>query len=309
MQVSEHTAIATAEITALETSLNSLDLANPGWAGRLDLAYRSEPWHDGGRRTVLHSRHEGPLRVLASLYPEAPTVCHNVLVHPPGGVVGGDSLHIEAELGAGAHGLITTPGATRFYRSAGKPALQSLSARVAAGARLEWLPLETIVHSGALAENKMQFTLAPGAEMLGWDVLALGLPAAGEGFDRGSYTQSIELPGVWLERARLAASDRALFDSPLGWAGNKVLATQWFAAGSALTPARRTALLEAARTIIAASPLAGTAGASSPHAEAVLLRVLAARVEPVMTLLTQVRAAWRALAWELAPCAPRIWRT
>ena len=73
-----------------------------GWAGSLTLAYRSEPWHDGARRTVLHSRHEGPLRVLASLYPEAPAVCHNVLVHPPGGVVGGDTLHIEAELGDAA---------------------------------------------------------------------------------------------------------------------------------------------------------------------------------------------------------------
>jgi urease accessory protein len=286
-----------------------LEATHPsGWAGRLTLDYRSEPWHDGGRRTVLHSRHEGPLRVLASLYPEAASVCHNVLVHPPGGVVGGDSLHIEAELGAGAHALLTTPGATRFYRSAGRPALQSLNARLGAGARLEWLPLETIVHSGALAENKMQFTLAAGAEMLGWDLLALGLPAAGEDFERGHYTQSIELPGVWLERARLDASDRALFDSPLGWAGHKVLATLWFGAGTALTDVRRSALLDAARTLIAASPLAASAGASSTHAEAVVVRVLAGRVEPVMALLTQVRAAWRALAWELQPCAPRIWR-
>ncbi|WP_310389430.1 urease accessory protein UreD [Roseateles sp.] len=287
----------------------STEAAHPaGWAGRLVLNYRSEPWHDGGRRTVLHSRHEGPLRVLASLYPEAPSVCHNVLVHPPGGVVGGDSLHIEAELGAGAHALLTTPGATRFYRSAGRPALQSLNARLGAGARLEWLPLETIVHSGALAENQMQFTLAAGAEMLGWDVLALGLPASAEDFERGHYTQSIELPGVWLERARLDATDRALFDSPLGWAGHKVLATLWFGAGTALTEARRTALLDAARGLLDASPLAASAGASSPHAEAVVVRVLAGRVEPVMTLLTQVRAAWRMLAWELEPCAPRIWR-
>ena len=57
-----------------------------GWAARLALAYRSEPWHDGAQRTVLQSRHEGPLRVLASLYPEAPSVCHNVIVHPPGGI-------------------------------------------------------------------------------------------------------------------------------------------------------------------------------------------------------------------------------
>jgi urease accessory protein len=280
-----------------------------GWAGRLALTYRSEPWHDGALRTVLRSRHEGPLRVLASLYPEAPAVCHNVLVHPPGGIVGGDTLRIEAELADGAHALVTTPGATRFYRSAGEAALQSIDARVAAGARLEWLPLETIVHSGALAENRMRFELAPGAEMIGWDVLALGLPAAGERFDRGCYTQQIQLPGVWLERARLVAADRRLFESPLGWNGHTVLATLWFAAGAPVADTRRSALLEATRELAAGSALAATAGVSSPHAEAVVLRVLAPRVEPAMALLTQVWSRWRTLAWALAPCAPRVWRT
>jgi len=280
-----------------------------GWAGRLALAYRSEAWHAGTWRTVLHSRHEGPLRVLASLYPEAATVCHNVLLHPPGGVVGGDTLLLEADLSEGAHALLTTPGATRFYRSGGEPALQSVDARVAAGARLEWLPLETIVHSGALAENRLRFMLAPGAEMIGWDVLALGLPAAGERFAAGRFTQHVELPGVWLERARLDASDRRLFDSPLGWNGHTVLASMWFAAGSPLAEARRNALLGAARHTAAIHSLAASAGASATHAEVVVLRVLAPRVEPAMALLVQVWAEWRAIAWSLAACPPRVWRT
>src|SRR5687768_3348963 len=110
-----------------------------GWHGRLELRYR----HDGTRTTV-HDRHSGPLRVLQSLYPEAPGICHNVLVHPPGGIVGGDVLELDLALGAQSHALLTTPGATRFYRSAGETALQSLDARLEDGARLEWLPLETI---------------------------------------------------------------------------------------------------------------------------------------------------------------------
>jgi hypothetical protein len=103
-----------------------------------------------------------------------------VLVHPPGGVVGGDTLRIDAHLAPGSHALITTPGATRFYRTAGELAEQSLTARIDDGARLEWLPLETIVHRSALAHNHMRFELAPTAEMIGWDLLALGLrhPAA-----------------------------------------------------------------------------------------------------------------------------------
>ena len=280
-----------------------------GWGASLSLAYRSESWHDGARRSVVLDRHHGPLRVLASLYPEGPAICHNVVVHPPGGIVGGDTLAIEVTVGEGAHALVTTPGATRYYRSAGAPADQSVEARVAPGARLEWLPLETIVHSGAQGENRQRFLLAPGAEMIGWDVLALGLPASGEGFEAGTFTQRIELPGVWLERARLDAEDTRLLDSPLGWAGQRVLATLWFAAGSAICATRRDALLAVAREASAGSTLAASAGATSTHAEVVTLRVLAPRVEPAIALLGAVWARWRQLAWDLAPCTPRIWRT
>lgn len=280
-----------------------------GWAGRLALDWRSQPWQGDRRRTVLASRHEGPLRVLASLYPEAPAVCHNVILHPPGGIVGGDTLRIDATLAEGAHALVTTPGATRFYRSAGEVARQSVEASVAARSRLEWLPLETIVHAGALGENRMRFDLAGDAEMIGWDILALGLPASGEAFDRGCYAQHIELPGVWLERARIDAADRRLLESPLGWNGHGVLATLWFAAGAPLAEPQRDALLAAAREAAAASPLAASAGASAAHAEVVVLRVLAPRVEPALALLVRVWSAWRTAAWDLAPCPPRVWRT
>ena len=172
------------------------------WHGHLALRYTRD-----GDRTIAHDRHEGPLRVLQRLYPEGPGICHHVLVHPPGGIVGGDILDIEVSLDAGTHALITTPGATRFYRSNGASAAQRAVLSVAGGARLEWLPLETIAFSGCLAENRLQLDLAAGAESIGWDVLALGLPAAGEAFTVGAFTQHMELPGCWLEHGRIAASD------------------------------------------------------------------------------------------------------
>jgi len=275
-----------------------------GWPGRLTLRY-----HFDGTRTVSHDSHEGPLRVLARLYPESPAVCHHVLVHPPGGIVGGDSLAISVDVADAAHALITTPGATRFYRSAGEPALQTLQAAVAGSARLEWLPLETLVYSGALAHNRLQFDLAPGAQMIGWDVLALGLPASQLAYTRGRYTQEIEIPGVWLERGRIDAGDALLLDSPLGWAGQRVMATLWFAAGSALAADLREALLDDAREEAAADPLAARAGATSPHERIVVLRVLAPRVEPAMQLLTRIWSRWRQRAWQREACAPRVWRT
>jgi urease accessory protein len=274
------------------------------WHGRLTLHYRRD-----GDRTIAHDRHEGPLRVLQRLYPEGPGICHHVLVHPPGGIVGGDELDIDAALDAGTHALITAPGATRFYRSSGDHAAQRAVLHVANGARLEWLPLETIAYSGCLAENRVQLDLAPGAEAIGWDVLALGLPAAGEAFAAGAFTQHLELPGRWLERGRIAASDARLLDSPLGLAGQRVMATAWFASGTALNDAQREGLLGAARECATASLLAPRCGVTSPHESVVVLRALAARVEPAMTLLQQVRAAWRRLAWGLASNTPRIWQT
>ena len=279
-----------------------------GWPGTLRLAYRSDTLR-GERRTVVFDEHRGPLRILASLYPEAPAVCHNVLVHPPGGIVGGDTLAIDAHLAPDTHALLTTPGATRFYRSAGEPAVQTMHATLAEGARLEWLPLETIAQSGCLAENRLQFDLAPGAEMIGWDVLALGLPASNEAFERGRYTQAITLPGHWLERAVIDSSDTRLLESPLGWAGRRVLATMWFASGAAIEPGRRERLIDAARDVVAQSDLAATAGVSSAQANVVVVRVMATRVEPAMAVLGRCWAAWREQAWGLPAVAPRVWRT
>ena len=220
------------------------------WKAQLKLHYT----HRDGRTTAL-DRHEGPLRVLQRLYPEGPGICHHVIVHPPGGVVGGDELQVQARLDEGSHALVTTPGATRFYRSDGAAALQHTQVSLAAGARLEWLPLETLAYSGCIAENRFTAELAPGAEMMAWDLLGLGLPAAGQAWAQGLFTQHLELPGVWLERARLAAGD-PLLRSPLGWAGQAVLATLWFAAGEPLAPARRDALLDAARGCIQGHALA-----------------------------------------------------
>ena len=274
------------------------------WRGRLELAYRRD-----AERTIVLDRHDGPLRVLKSLYPEAPQVCHSVLVHPPGGIVGGDVLAIDSTLAEGAHALITTPGATRFYRSLGEPALQDVKVRAASGARLEWLPLETLAYSGCIAETRMRFELAPGAEMIGWDVLALGLPASDQGFERGCYTHSIELPGCWLERGRIAADDARLLDSPLGWDGQRVLATLWFAAGSGLRSERREALLDAARACVIDHSLSERCGATAANDRVIVLRVLAPRVEPAMQLLAAVWARWRETAWQLPACTPRVWRT
>ena len=274
------------------------------WNATLDIDYSTQ-----ALKTVAHFRHSGPLRILQSLYPEGQAICHNVIVHPPGGLVGGDVLDIKVNVAAGAHGLITTPGATRFYRSDGEPALQRSRLTLAEGARLEWLPLESLCYSGCIAENRLHMNLAPGAELLGWDVTALGLPAAQKPFERGSVRQHIELAPVWLERANIKASDTLLMNSPLGMAGQRCLGTLFFVAGSKLQRQRRQEALDKAREVIESHALCASAGATSPDGQVVVVRVLAPMVEPALDLLKQVWKSWRAHFWAHTAATPRIWST
>lgn len=274
------------------------------WHARLQLNYTVE-----NARTVARFAHNGPLRILQSLYPEGGAICHNVLVHPPGGLVGGDTLDISASVGPGAHGLVTTPGATRFYRSTGEKALQRTHLALAESARVEWLPLEALCYNGCQAENHITIQLSPGAECMGWDVTALGLPHAGQPFETGRFMQHIEVPGLWLERGVIDAADRRLLHSPLGLAGHHCVASLFFATGAPLGKARRDLALDAARALIDTHALKATAGATSPNGQVVVVRVLAPQVEPAMQLLKQVRAAWRTTLWQLGAAPPRIWST
>ncbi|MDO9400517.1 MAG: urease accessory protein UreD [Polaromonas sp.] len=272
------------------------------WNATLSLDYTLQ-----AGKTIARFRHDGPLRILQSLYPEGDAVCHNVLVHPPGGLVGGDTLAIAVTAAPGSHGLITTPGATRFYESLGDTALQHTSIRLEAGARAEWLPMEALCYSGCLAENHLTLELAPGAELMGWDVTALGLPAANQPFAQGSFCQHLEMPGVWLERARIHADDTLLMNSPLGLAGRRCIATLFFVTGSKLERNRRQLALDLARQVLEAHPLRHAAGATSPDAQVLVLRALAPLVEPAMDLMKQVWKVWRRHFWEKAAPSPRIW--
>jgi urease accessory protein len=272
------------------------------WLAQLSLDYTQE-----NGRSVARFSHQGPLRILQSLYPEGDAICHNVLVHPPSGLVGGDTLDMQVTVGKGAHGLVTTPGATRFYRSEAGLATQQVHARLQDGARLEWLPLEALAYSGCDALNLAHFELAPSAELMTWDITALGLPNAQQPFVAGQFQQHLEIPGVWLERGTVDAQDERLMNGPLGLAGQRCMATLVFAAGSAIAPERAEAALDTARATLEASPLRLQAGATQPHPQVIVLRVLAPVVEPAMQLLRPVWAAWRQVLWGLPGTVPRLW--
>ena len=273
-----------------------------GWQAHLKLDYSR-----ANQRTVAKFEHAGPLRVLQSLYPEGDAVCHNVLVHPPSGLVGGDLLDITLHLGPDTHALLTTPGATRFYRSEQGLATQQVKAHVGDGARLEWLPLETIAYNGCHGLNHAVFDLAPTAEMMAWDITALGLPNANLPFEKGQLQQHMEVAGVWLERGLLDAQDTRLMDGPLGLAKHRCMATLVLACGADLSRERRDMALALARELTELAPEGLVAGVTSPHPRIVVLRTLSPLVEPAQTLLRGAWAAWRRGLWGMSNVPPRIW--
>src|SRR5690606_15009169 len=137
--------------------------------------------------------HHGPLRVQRPFYQEGESVCQSIVIHPPGGIVAGDCLAIAATAARGAHALLTTPGATKWYRSTGPEASQGVKLCVEPEAVLEWMPLESIVFDGARVDQRLRVDLAQGARYVGWEITCFGRTASGERFAHGRLRQRTEV--------------------------------------------------------------------------------------------------------------------
>ena len=268
------------------------------WRAELRLRFERS-----GPRTVLAERvHAGPLRVQKSLYAEGHGVCQNIIVHPPGGIVGGDALVIEGGAGPAAHAQLTTPGAAKWYRSAGEAATQHLVLRAAEGAVIEWLPRETIVYDGAIAELDTLVELAGDAVFIGWDIVCLGRTASGERFRQGSLRQRLSISrdgaAAYVERARVDGGG-PLSSSPVGLNGAPVFGTFIAAA-----PQIADTLLDACRNVVTVGE-----GAVTRLPGVLLARYRGASVGAAHAYFERL---WRLARPQLAgreAVPPRIWNT
>jgi urease accessory protein len=275
------------------------DAAGAGWRAELRLGFQRR-----GARTVLVERaHRGPLVVQRPLYPEGEAVCHTILVHPPAGIAGGDRLALTLELGANAHVLLTTPGAGKWYRSAGARGELVQRVRVGEGGVCEFLPQESIVYDGALGTLATEVELEGSAVFIGAEMLCLGRTAAGERFTRGELALRTRISRdgkpVWLERGVLGGGS-ALLDAAVGLEGAPVSASLLVAA-----PACDAGLLEAWRAI---EPAAGR-GAVSLLPGLLVARWLGPACEPGRAWLARLWGAARLQVAGRAMQVPRIWRT
>lgn len=269
---------------------------SPAWRARLELGFTAQ-----GPRTVLsHRRHFGPLVVQRPFYPEGGT-CHVYLVHPPGGIVGGDQLALHVDVHPASHALITTPGATRFYRAGPHPAAamrQDLHVRDAA---LEWLPQETIVFDGARATTRTVVQLHGDARFAGWEIACLGRPANGERFRQGAMAQDFLLyhddRPLLLDRLRLAGDSPSL-DARWGLAGAQAMGTLLvFPAPDIDLKLLRE--LQRPDVRIAMTRVDGM----------IVCRALAEQAEPIRQLFTELWLLLRPAQLGREAVAPRIWAT
>ena len=274
-------------------------MLDSAWEAQLRLSFV----RDGARCVLQERSHVGPLRVQRPFYPEGEGVCHVYVLHPPGGLVGGDRLITDVSVEAGAHSLLTTPAAAKLYRSRGGIAEQTQLLRVATGARLEWLPQETIAFDGALGKLNTRIELAADARFFGWDVLCLGRPAASELFARGEVAQALEIwragKQVYCERGSYVGGGEVMH-AAWGLANFPVVGT-FVCAGPDVER-----WLDTAREV--AVPVQGLAAVSGWQGQLVA-RYLGPSAEQAREYFTGLWSALRPGMFGSDACPPRIWRT
>lgn len=289
--------------------MNYLESASaPGWLARLKLDFNvASDQGDGSSasgalRTNLTHQHLGPLRIQKALYPEGPGLCHAIIVHPPGGIAGGDRLEVQLGSRVGSQALVTTPSAAKWYGTdLSVPATQKIE--IDLKGHLEWLPQETIVFDRARVTSELSIHADETGAMLGWDHLIFGRRASGETFTTGCFAQSLKvmLSGqlVWHDRLVLKGDD-PLFSSPIGLRGHYAFATVWAILAEPHTWSER--LLDIVR-------------AQSPQVAWTVLhpRLLVGRllVEPLQLkgLLEQAWRTLRPIVLNRSALAPRLWAT
>ena len=266
------------------------------WRAVLELDFREKPMSDQTRTIVTRHRHVGPLTTQRAFYPEAHGVCHTYLLHPPAGITGSDRLTISARLAGDAKTLITTPGATRFYRSNGQSARLRQILSIDDSSQLEWLPQETLIYARANAKMSNDIHLYGDGQYFGWEVIGLGRPASGEHFTRGQFDLCTQ---IFRDNA-LRFRDRMHSEGmPTGLRDNHAFASLYASHADATS-------LTAAREICRA---ADCLCAPTLVEDFLIVRALAAQCHPLLRLFRQLWQTLRPSLLGRPAMSPQIWRT
>lgn len=283
---------------AREIGATTGDPGPHGWPAELFLRFGRRE----ARTVLLENRHRGPARVQRPFYPEASGRAHVYLLHPPGGYVGGDRQALDVRCEPNAQVLLTTPSATKCYRSLGPTVSLQQTLSVARGARLEWLPQETIVFNGARVRNAVRVDLDSEAAFLGWDILCLGRPASAEQFSSGFFSQRLSVwrdgGPLWVERGDYEGGSVLLQDR-FGLGGHTVTATFICTSvgGSVLDLLRSEG--ECTENCLSVSQ----------NGDILVARYLGASADEARKAFVRLWRIVRREEWHAPACEPRVWST
>ncbi|MEA5616660.1 urease accessory protein UreD [Cronbergia sp. UHCC 0137] len=268
------------------------------WHGKINLVYAKRE----DSTQLVYNYNQAPFKIQRPFYPEGEKVCHSVILHTAGGVVGGDRLSSQIHLQPNTNALITTASASKIYRSNGLPARQTVEIEVDAGACLEWLPQETILFNGAIYRQDLRVNLATGANFIGWEITRFGRSARGEKFLQGegrSHTEVWQnnIP-LWIDRQYLPGREET-FHSHHGLAGKPVVGSLiWL--GSPVSGE----MIETARSLFTQTPLAGVTRLQHGF----LCRYRGDSTSQVRQWFTAVWQMLRVSLLNRHHCIPRVWQ-
>ena len=270
-----------------------------GWPARLSIVFQNRK----GRGTLLRQRERlGPLCVQRPFYP-GDGVCHTYLLHPPGGIVGGDELTLDIKVEPLSKALITTPAAAKIYRSTGPWGELTQQLHAQGKAHLEWLPQETLLFGGSRYRSRTTVHLSSEARFCAWEITGLGRPQSGDDYARGELDQRMEifvdhLPRL-IERYRWGSDDPMLY-AAWGLAGHRAFGACYFYPADNDDVARARALAFSDTDPLWAATLLD---------DLLVVRALASQIRSIRYLFERL---WRGLRLRVIgcePCSPRIWRT
>ena len=271
--------------------------AQNGWIAELELRFSKSK-----SKTFLSTRkHIGPLTIQRPFYPEG-DLCHLYLLHPPGGIVGGDQLSIEVNTDSNSSSLLTTPGATKVYRTSDhKHSTINQNFIVAEDSSFEWLPMETIVFPGANSQFSSKLLLSGNARIAAWEVYCLGRPAINESFDFGSLNFSLEL---WRDGIPILFDKLMIDKTELG---NIVGLRSFPVFGTFIISKTNKKVLETVRTMMIETDSCVT-GVTQIE-DIIIVRSLAKKTYLVQDLFKKIWQTVRPLVFEREASIPRIWAT
>jgi urease accessory protein len=196
----------------------------------------------------------------------------------------GDTVKINVTQGTSTRTVLTSPAATKWYKSSGAFASQDIRIELAPRAQLDWLPPENILFENARTDFRFQLQLSEEASAIGWETFVFGRRAMGETWEAGALrinSQFTDRHGLlWAEKANVTGGS-GLRIATQGLAAFPVCGMLW-----AVGPNCNQLLAE---TLSPSLPFSDTlrAGVTCLHTGVLVVRAVAQKIEPLRELMVR----------------------